>query len=192
MLELDYEYMAGLVTQAQQNSSDAFAELYALTYKRVYNYARHYLKDEHLAQDAVQEVYILALRNIHKLKDPSLFIAWLNQISFRVCYDLSKKYSHQNSELNADDMVILSDDHLDHNPEQKATRLAEQQAIREAVDKLPQLEHQIIIMRYYNNMKLEDIASALSLSLSTVKRRLNSGRKKLEGTLSGWKGEYKL
>ena len=91
MKELNTGYIAGLVLRARQDDSDAFAELYAMTYNKVYNYARHYLRDDFLAQDAMQEVYILALKNLSKLNDPTLFIAWLNRIAFHVCFDMSKK-----------------------------------------------------------------------------------------------------
>ena len=89
--EPDHNYIASLVTLAQHQDSNAFAELYAMTYNKVYNYACHYLKDEYLAQDAVQEVYISVLKNLGKLEDPLLFIAWLNKISFHVCYDICAK-----------------------------------------------------------------------------------------------------
>ena len=97
MKELDIPFIAKLVVRARANDSDAFAELYALTYRKVYNYTRHYLRDDYLAQDAMQEVYILALKNIKKLNDPNLFVAWLNRISFNVCYDMTKK---QNTKQN--------------------------------------------------------------------------------------------
>ena len=100
MPALDYNYVADLVTRAQSGDSDAFAELYATTYQKQYYFAYCYLKDEHLAQDALQETYILALKNIIRLKDPSLVIAWLNQINFRVCYNLQKKQRRYNLEIN--------------------------------------------------------------------------------------------
>lgn len=75
MEALDYKYIAKLVSRAQIGDSDAFAELYAATYQRQYLYAYHYLKDEYLAQDALQETYILALKNLVKLKDPTLVIS---------------------------------------------------------------------------------------------------------------------
>lgn len=99
MEALDYKYIAKLVSRAQIGDSDAFAELYAATYQRQYLYAYHYLKDEYLAQDALQETYILALKNLVKLKDPTLVISWLNQINFRVCYNLHKKQQRYNSEM---------------------------------------------------------------------------------------------
>ena len=96
MKDMNIPYIAGLVIRAQHSDSDAFAELYALTYNKVYNYTRHYLRDDFLAQDAMQEVYILALKNIGKLNDPAVFIAWLNRICFHVCYDMTQKNRPQN------------------------------------------------------------------------------------------------
>ncbi len=58
----NHSYIAALVKRAQEDDSDAFAELYVLTYRQQYQFARNYLHDDDLAQDAVQEIYILALR----------------------------------------------------------------------------------------------------------------------------------
>lgn len=99
MVVLDYNYLADLVVSAQNGDSDAFAELYAATYQKQYNFAYSYLKDEFLAQDALQEIYITALRNLSKLRDPMLLIAWLNQINFRICFHLHKRQERYNEEL---------------------------------------------------------------------------------------------
>lgn len=99
MVSLDYNYLADLVVSAQKGDSDAFAELYAATYQKQYNFAYSYLKDEFLAQDALQEIYITALRNLSKLKNPMLFIAWLNQINFRICFHLYQRQERYNEEL---------------------------------------------------------------------------------------------
>lgn len=107
---LDYKYIAKLVSRAQLGDSDAFAELYAATYKRQYLYAYRYLKDEYLAQDALQETYILALKHLADLKDPTLVISWLNQINFRVCYNLYKKQIRYNSEMGVEGDAIFNSD----------------------------------------------------------------------------------
>ena len=54
MKPLDYKHIARLVSRAQEGDSDAFAELYAVTYQREYQFSLRYLKDEYLAQDALQ------------------------------------------------------------------------------------------------------------------------------------------
>lgn len=181
MREPDHKYIASLVVQAQKNDSDAFAQLYALTCNRVYNYARHYLRDEYLAQDAVQEVYISALRNIDKLHDPSLFIAWLNQIGFHVCFDLAKKLNSYQGKATEDSLLeAVRDDHPYSNPEDKILADDEYRRLDEALQAVPVNERQCIVMKYYNNMKLDEIASATTLSKSTVKRYIASGIRLLQ------------
>lgn len=88
---LDHMYIAALVTRIQNNDSNAFAELYALTYQKEYNFACNYLKDPVLAQDALQETYIRAYKNIARLKEARLFVSWLHSINFRVCYTMLEK-----------------------------------------------------------------------------------------------------
>lgn len=178
MKEPDHKYIAGLVRLSQQNDSEAFAELYAMTYNRVYNYACHYLKEPFLAQDAVQEVYISVLKNIQQLKDPALFIAWLNQISFHVCYDMHSKMNDRGNITDSDILESIRDD-LAADPEAQMQKQDEALRLREAVEKLPANERQVIHLRYFNNMKLEDIAAALCISRSSVKRYLASAKQSL-------------
>ena len=54
MAALDYSYLASLVSRVQDGDSNAFAELYAATYQKEYRFAYKYLKEEYLAQDALQ------------------------------------------------------------------------------------------------------------------------------------------
>lgn len=121
MVVLDYNYLADLVVNAQNGDSDAFAELYAATYQKQYHFAYSYLKDEYLAQDALQETYILALRNLSKLRDPMLLIAWLNQINFRVCFHMYKKQERYNEELIGFDVRSETESSTDQNTPPKST-----------------------------------------------------------------------
>ena len=189
MEALDYKYIAKLVSRAQIGDSDAFAELYAATYQRQYLYAYHYLKDEYLAQDALQETYILALKNLAKLKEPTLIISWLNQINFRVCYNLHKKQQRYYSE-----MIINSNDSFDTNintggisyqtsPEEAVIKVDSKEYLMNQILNLPFTESQVILMKYYQNLKLNDIAQLMDISRSSVKRYLASGRERLAKVL---------
>lgn len=186
MNEPDIQYIASLVMRARQNDSDAFASLYAMTYNKVYNYVRHYLRDDFIAQDALQEIYILALKNLGKLNDPTLFIAWLNRISFNVCYDFSTKAKGTAlPDLSPEILKSLIDRNPDFNPETRYQQEDERSRLQKAVNSLPFREKQVIIMRFYNNMKLEDIASACGISRSSVKRYLISGQSALKQKMKG-------
>ncbi|MBO5165903.1 MAG: sigma-70 family RNA polymerase sigma factor [Lachnospiraceae bacterium] len=183
MKELNPQYLAGLVIRAGSNDSDAFAELYALTYNKVYNFARHYLRDAHLAHDAMQEVYISALKNINKLSDPTLFIAWLNRITFNVCYDMSQKTNLVRASADPEILEFIQDSRPLSNPEAHYQQKDEYARLHTAMDSLPFQEKQVLTMRYYNNMKLEDIADAMDISRSTVKRYIASGQEHLRNLL---------
>ncbi len=185
MKDPDYKYVASLVVRAQQNDSSAFAELYALTYNKVYNYARHYLRDDFLAQDAMQEVYITALKNIQKIKDPSLFIAWINRISFHVCFDMMQKSGTRSETGDPEILELIRDEYLDSNPEARAEKSDEILRLRKAVESLPFHEREVITLRFFGNMKLEELAAALEISRSTVKRYLASGQEHLREMLKG-------
>lgn len=100
MDELDYNYLAELVLKTQRGDSEAFAELYTATYQKQYRFAYRYAKDAYLAQDILQDVYILVLKNIDALKNPRLFVSWLNQITFRTCFDVCQKNRRHEEELN--------------------------------------------------------------------------------------------
>ncbi len=186
MSELSNSCIANLVVRAKANDSDAFAEIYALTYNKVYNYTRHYLRDDYLAQDAMQEIYILALKNLQKLNDPSLFIAWLNRISFHVCYDISNKLkTNLHHILDSEMLELLQDENPCINPESTYQKKDENKRLNQALDSLPFHEKQVLIMRYFNEMKLEEIADAMSISRSSVKRYIASGQKKLKKLMKG-------
>lgn len=184
--EIDHNFIASLVIRVKHNDSDAFAELYNLTYNKVYNYTRHYLRDDFLAQDAVQEVYILALKNISSLNDPTLFVAWINQIAFRVCYDMCRKNNNSYGDITDPELLeIVYDNNTSHDPEAMAQLSSEVSAIRAAIDELPAHEKQCVILRYYNNMKIEDIGELLGYSRSSVKRYLISAKDHLAEIIKG-------
>lgn len=183
MKEPDIQYIAGLVIRAGQNDSNAFAELYTLTYNKVYNYARHYLRDDYLAQDALQEIYISALKNLNNLNEPTLFIAWLNRISFHVCYDICKKNASANADAAPEMLELIRDDSLFCNPEESILHREEYERLHDAMQQLPFTEKQILTMRYQNSLKLEEIAAAMEISRSTVKRYIASGHKHLKKLL---------
>lgn len=194
MAALDYNYIAELVVKAQHGDSDAFAELYAATYQKQYYFAYSYLKDEYLAQDALQETYIIALKDISKLKDPMLVVAWLNQINFRICFQLHKKqkgyvaemadYSDTNTDGRRSSVALQTEPGFFHtpdenNPEDMVVKVDSREYIMNQIMKLPFTEAQVIILKFYRNLKYDEIANLMDISRSSVKRYLNSGKSHL-------------
>lgn len=74
MAELDYDYIAKLVRKTQAGDSDAFAELYAATYKKQYYFTYQYVKDSYLAQDILQDVFIFVKKYTHIEKSKIIYL----------------------------------------------------------------------------------------------------------------------
>lgn len=191
MATWDYNYIADLVTRAQANDSDAFAELYAATYQRQYHFSYRYLKDEYLAQDALQETYTIALGSLSKLKEPNLVLAWLNQINFRVCYNLNQKQQRYRKEMTDYEDASLEESYIpsseqaspDSDPEATVIQVDSKKYLMNQILKLPFTESQVILLKYYRHMKHDEIAQLMDISRSSVKRYLNSGLKHLHKVL---------
>ncbi|MDO4393155.1 MAG: sigma-70 family RNA polymerase sigma factor [Bacillota bacterium] len=163
MAKLDYNYISSLVEMAQDKDSNALAELYAATYQLQYAYSYHYLKDEYLAQCALQETYIKAFRGINTLRDPKLFVQWLSQINFRVCFGLANN-------SNAD----YSKDGADGPEDEKIVIDGRTFSIRQIMS-LPFSEAKCLILHYYNDMSYKEIAKLTDDSRSSVKRAIKGG-----------------
>ena len=184
MAVLDFNYIAELVRQAQAGDSDAFAELYMATYQNQYRFACNYLKDIYAAQDAVQETYITALRNLNKLRDPMLVIAWLNQINFRICYRMQQ--NNTGTQLIGEEALINREaTGPNASPENEVITIDSREYLLHQVMNLPFTESQVILLRYYRNMKIDEIARLMEISRSTVKRYMNSGISRLRKTIDG-------
>lgn len=176
----DAKYLTYLARFIRKRDKEAFAELYNYTHKKIDQYALQFLKDPHLAQDAVQEIYILIYKNIDSLKEDSLFLSWMNQITYHVCCDFLRKVrsqSYEQTDFSSDPKVLnipsdddcfrdISDrDFLEH--------------YREALDSLSYQERQTFLLRYDHDFKLEEIADFLNCLLSSVKRYLKSSKRHL-------------
>lgn len=177
-MELDYDYIAKLVRKTQEGDSDAFAELYTATYQSQYRFAYQYVKDPYLAQDILQEVYILVLKNLDTLKNPRLFVSWLHQITFRICFDTWQKRKRQEQELDyissgqaSDFSESFSD--IMTNPEKHILNKDAKTRLMQAIQSLPPQYSQAIIMRYYNNMSFDN-TDIPALDSKTANQLLNN------------------
>ena len=186
MQALDYDYISTLVNRTKQGNSDAFAELYTATYQQQYRFAYRFVRDKYMAQDIIQDVYIIVLKNIESLKNPRLFVSWLGQITFRVCYDYSKKIQRRDEQfLPTNEFAqYASGDEV----EDTVVNIIQNAELQSHILSLPPKQSQAIIMKYFNNMTLDEIADAMGLSRSTVKRELAKARDTLK-VLVGTEGK---
>jgi DNA-directed RNA polymerase specialized sigma24 family protein len=161
MKTLDYEYMGELLKMAQAGNKNAFAELYAATFAGQYEYAFECLGSDDLAKIALRKIYARVLSEIQSLQTPQLFMAWLNRVSFQVCFDMKK----------TKDSCELGDCTM---------RIGKNQYSLRQVMNLPLTESQVLIQHYYQKLPITENGRNLNISNASVKRYLSTGRAHLK------------
>ena len=136
-----------------------------------------YLRDCDLAQDAVQDTFVKAYRHLHAFRGECGMKSWLMGIAINTCRDYLRTawFRHIDRRMDTDKLPELPapDDFRDH------TVFAE-------VNRLPKRYREVILLRYYQGMKLKETADALQLSTSAVKQRMKRANAILRDRLKEW------
>jgi RNA polymerase sigma factor (sigma-70 family) len=164
---------------SKESRQQAFAELVGQFYETAFRWAYTRLNDADLAQDAVQEAFVVAYQKLAQLKEPKSFAGWFKQIVLSQAYRLlrdTRPLTHAvqlNQEMAA--------------PEPSLAALVENDELKEkvmtAVHALPEKEQIVTRMFYLNGYSQKEIARLLELPLTTVKKRLQYARRNLRGIL---------
>lgn len=130
--------------------------------ERFYYLAYSYTKNEQDALDIVQDSIQKALQSIYTLKDERQMKSWFYQIVVRTAIDFLRK--HKRQQIMEDDKLALL------TPHQMDTY--ENTDLEVALDTLPTVYREVVILRYFEDLKIEDVAKILDTNVSTVKSRL--------------------
>lgn len=146
-------------------------ENYNQYYRLAYGYTHH----EEDACDIVQNGAYKALKGCHTLKQPEYAKTWVYRIMLNECFDYMRRPRALSYEAIQEETGVETGGREDHYTDIDLQR---------AIDDLPDQEKAIIILKYFEDKKLEEIAEILDENVSTVKSRLYRCVKKLRGSLS--------
>jgi RNA polymerase sigma-70 factor (ECF subfamily) len=135
-----------------------------------------------LAEDLTQEAFLRALRRIAQYQYPRPFKPWLYAIATNLARDHYKQAEQRYTTATLELAETWPDHHTPQPGEVLVTQL-EAQAVVRALATLPPPQRETIVLRYYQDLSLEDIATALHIPLGTVKSRLSLGLKRLKALL---------
>ena len=168
-----------LVLSAKNGNKKAFDKLYELTSNDVWFTCVSLLKDEENAKDIMQETYITAFLKLDTLKDEEKFCGWLTAIATNKCKNkLKGKVEYQ-----IDDEVLITEAETDELmlPEEYITKTEKRKVLLQIMeDTLSFNQYQTVLMFYFDEMSISEIAQGLEISEGTVKSRLNSSRAKMK------------
>jgi len=184
-----------LVARLKDGDTAAFEEFVYENEKKIYNIAYHYTGNEHDASDITQDVFIRIYKNIQNFHEKSSLSTWVYQIAVNTSIDHLRKKKRQNeisltqNDENEDSQWDIPDS--GYEPEQNYERTELCETIRQCIQKLPDDQKQVIILRDINGFSYAEISKILSLEEGTIKSRIFRARNKLKvilkkaGTFSG-------
>ena len=174
------ENMNELVSRVINGDKQAFEAIYQATYRQVYYTCMSFLKNEQNAQDIMQDTYITALTHMQQLANPDRILAWLNRIAVNKCKTfLSKNMPEEFRE------EVVDSDGLEENdnflPENYVTNSEKRKIVLEIMqEELSAVQYQTILLYYYNEMSVSEIAECMNCPEGTVTYRLSSARGKIK------------
>lgn len=177
-----------LVLSAKNGNKKAFDKLYELTSHDVWFTCVSLLKDEENAKDIMQETYITAFLKLDTLKDEEKFCGWLTAIAT----NKSKNKLKGKVEYQIDDEVLIAETETDELmlPEEYINKAEKRKVLLQIIeDTLSFNQYQVVLMFYFNELSIAEIAQALEISEGTVKSRLNSSRAKMKTAIEDYENK---
>ena len=174
-----------LVLSAKNGNKKAFDKLYKLTSNDVWFTCVSLLKDEENAKDIMQETYITAFLKLDTLKDEEKFCGWLTAIAT----NKSKNKLKGKVEYQIDDEVLITEAETDELmlPEEYINKAEKRKVLLQIIeDTLSFNQYQVVLMFYFDEMSISEIAQGLEISEGTVKSRLNSSRAKMKTAIEDY------
>jgi len=168
--------LAALVRAAQGGDQSAFARLYRETRDRAYFVALSITKNEDDALDILQDAYLKAWQRLPSLEDPEQFSAWFRAITGNTAKDYLRKHSPLLfTPLNGEEsgpLDWLEEQREEYLPARSMDTAETRRLILGIVQKLPEDQRLCVLMHYYEDLPVAEIAAALELPQGTVKSRL--------------------
>jgi len=156
-----------LVESAAGGDLESFGELCGRHYAAMVAVAYAVLSDHQLAEDAAQESFARALVRVRSLKDRAKFAPWLAAICRNVAKDMAAARARQ-----------ISTEDLSHVGEKNNDDESSRQ-VRQAIERLPARTKELVVLRYYDNLSYERMASVLGISPAAVNGKLTRAKRKM-------------
>jgi RNA polymerase sigma-70 factor (ECF subfamily) len=166
---------AAEVERAMRGDHDAFANLIGDAANRLYALACLILRESDRAEDATQEAFVRAWRELPRLRDPERFDAWLRRLVVNACYDEARRVRRRAevSLLSLGDRSVVD----------SASAMAESDRVERAFRRLPLDQRTVLVLQHHFELSHAEIAETLGIPLGTVKSRVRYGAATMRASL---------
>jgi RNA polymerase sigma-70 factor, ECF subfamily len=173
-----------IVTQVLAGQTGLFEILMRRYNERVYRVARAIIRDDHEAEDVMQQAYVNAYTHLRQFNGSARFSTWLTRIAVNESLARMRRRGQYEA---LDDEVSNIEPFMSHipadNPERQAFTGELRDLLEWAIDTLPDGMREVFMLRDVEGLSTADVAEALGVSEDAVKTRLSRGRAALRGVL---------
>ena len=166
-----------LVQRARDGDEEAFTQLVDLDGNKCFAIAFRILRDVERAKDAVQQAFLLAWRELPRLRDPERFEVWLYRLLVNACYEEARRHRRWTTHVR----VLPMEGPLGPDP---FVSVDERDALERAFLGLSPEHRAVFVMHHYAGLPLATIAEVLGVPIGTVKSRLHNSVRNLRTALT--------
>jgi RNA polymerase sigma-70 factor, ECF subfamily len=172
----------------KKGDQNAYAEIVEIYKNKVYQLCYRMLGNRHEAEDAAQEAFIRAYINIDTYNPNMKFSSWLYRIATNLSIDRIRKKKpdfYLDAEVSGTDGLTMYSQFAstEASPEDALESLELQETVQKAILKLPEKYRSVIVLKYIEELSLQEISEILDLPVGTVKTRIHRGREALRKQL---------
>ena len=177
-----------LVEKAKQGDQDAFEQLVLDNQNRVYSLALRLVGDREEAADLAQEAFMKAWQGLRSFQGESSFATWVYRLTTNVCIDHLRKQKRREAvepvvSLDDPDSGWAEPSTWERDPQRLLERSERGEALARGLEKLPDWQRQVLVLRELSGLSYQEIGQALSLDIGTVKSRIARARLNLRKIL---------
>lgn len=167
-----------LVHSYLQGDAEALSKLVLRHKNKLYTSIYLLVKDKYLAEDIFQDTFIKIIDTLKlgKYTDEGKFLPWAMRIAHNLCVDHFRKVKRTPTIRNSEDQDIF--EVLNFTEDSAETRMVKRQSynrVRDMLDKLPEDQREVIILRHYADMSFKEIATITGCSINTALGRMRYG-----------------
>lgn len=182
------DFIKSRIKQVLIGDQNAFGEIVEVYRDKIYQLCYRMLGNAYEAEDMAQEAFIRAYVNIERFNVNRKFSTWLYRIATNLCIDRIRKkkpdYFLDAEVAGTEGLTLYSQiASTEATPDEEVSKMELQSIIQQEILKLPEKYRSVIVLRYIDELSLNEISEILSLPLGTVKTRIHRGREALRKQL---------
>jgi len=166
---------AECIKLARKGDQGAFTQIVETYQNPVYNLCYRMLGTQQAAEDAAQEAFWRAYKNLHRYDTRRPFATWLLSIAAHYCIDQQRRKRLPTMDLN--EIIEFAAEDPVPSPESSTLNVEFSEKVQHQLAQLSENDRAVLILRYWHEYSEDEICQALSISKSAVKSRLHRARK---------------